>query len=106
MKMPRRNVSREINGIGEQLATLRKDLGAIAEQLQTLVQHQAEGSQRLIRNMSENVSERGQNLVQGAQDQIASSYDDLEAVVKRNPFTAIAIAAGLGLIAGTLSRYR
>ena len=104
--MPRRNVSRENNGIGDQLAVLRKDLGAIAEQVQTLVQHQAKGSQRLVRTMTEDVSERGQRLMEGAQDQLASTYGDLEAVVKRNPFTAIAIAAGLGLIAGTLSRHR
>jgi ElaB/YqjD/DUF883 family membrane-anchored ribosome-binding protein len=106
MNMARRNVSRDINGIGEQLAVLRKDLSAVAEQVQTLVQHQAEGSQRLVRSVAQDVGERGHRLIEGAQDQIASTYGDLEAVVRRNPFTAVAIAAGLGLIAGTLSRHR
>jgi hypothetical protein len=36
--MARRNVSREINGIGEQPTVLRQDLNVIAEQVQTLVQ--------------------------------------------------------------------
>jgi len=104
--MPRRNVSHDIDGIGDQLAVLRKDLGAVANQVQTLLQHQAEGSQHLIHNMTEEVGERSHRLMEEAQHQIASTYGDLEAVVKRNPFTAIAIAAGLGLIAGTLSRHR
>lgn len=104
--MPRRSVSRDINGIGDQLAVLRKDLGAVADQVQTLLQHQAEGSQNLLRSMTNDVNERGQRLVETAQDQLAASYGDLEGMVKRNPFTAMAIAAGIGLIAGTLSRHR
>ncbi|HEY7747367.1 MAG TPA: DUF883 C-terminal domain-containing protein [Aestuariivirgaceae bacterium] len=104
--MSRRSVSREIDGIGDQLAMLRKDLGAIADQVQTLLQHQAEGSQQLLRSISEDVNEHSQKLMESAQDQIASSYGDLEAMVKRNPFTAMAIAAGIGLIAGTLSRHK
>jgi ElaB/YqjD/DUF883 family membrane-anchored ribosome-binding protein len=104
--MARRNVSREISGIGEQLTVLRQDLDAINEQVQALVQHQSDASHRLISNVSDNIQERSHKLIEGTQKQLSSTYGELEAVVRRNPFMAIAIAAGLGLIAGTLSRYK
>jgi len=104
--MPRQKVSREIYSVDEQLSELRKDIGAIGEQVQLLVRHQREASQRMVRSIAENVGERGQQLVQGAQEQISSGYGEFEALIRRNPIRALVIAAGLGLIAGALSRNR
>lgn len=104
-KISRGSVSLD-DQLSEQLTQLQRDIRALAQQVQSLVRHQGEGSQRMLRNIAENVGERGQMLVQGAQDQILSGYGEIEALVRRNPVRAIVIAAALGLIAGALSRSR
>jgi ElaB/YqjD/DUF883 family membrane-anchored ribosome-binding protein len=41
-----------------------------------------------------------------AQDMAVEAFDDLHAVMKRNPLMAVAIALGLGFLFGVLTRMR
>lgn len=59
-----------------------------------------------IADVASDVSDIASKQYSRAQDMAVEAFDDLHAVMKRNPLMAVAIALGLGFLFGVLTRMR
>ena len=77
---------------------LMKDLKAVVADAEELLKATAdEGSEQIAR-----VRARAEQSVRAARARLKDAGVDLEAQVRENPWTAIGIAAGVGLVLGIL----
>ena len=89
----------ESREVSRQLEILRKDLADLGTTVRALAQAKSVSAQRAVRDTTEEIARRGQELAE-------EKYSDFEATVRRHPLTAVAVALGLGYLAGLLSRDR
>jgi len=84
-------------------SALRDDLTKLTQSVSQLVQNQAASTKSQVMDM---VGTAGQNISESAavaQDKMASIESDLESRIQKNPWGAIAIAVGIGLLVGKMS---
>ena len=84
-------------------SALRDDLAKLTQTVGQLVQSQAASTKAQVMDM---VDSAGQNLSESAakaQDTVMSVESDLEKRIQKNPWSAVAIAVGIGLLIGKMS---
>jgi ElaB/YqjD/DUF883 family membrane-anchored ribosome-binding protein len=88
------------------LAALRQDVSRLAETLGQLVQHQTQAAGTHVSDTVGAAMDAVTNTATDAQRRVLTAGSDIEASVVRHPLTAIAIAFGIGLSFGLISRSR
>lgn len=107
----------ESREVSRQLEILRKDLAELGTTVRALAQSTSVSAQRALRDTTDEITRRGQELAEDARtagqhavdygsEVFKEKYSDFEATVRRHPLTAVAVALGLGYLAGLLSRDR
>ena len=85
--------------------------------MRSLAQEGSASAQRGVRETTDRLTRRGQELAEDARtagqqavehgsEIIKEKYGEFETTVRRHPTTAVAVALGLGYLAGLLSRNR
>ena len=103
--------------LARQLENLRKDLAELGGTVRALAQEGSATAQRSVRDTTDRLARRGQELAEDAKtagqqavdygsEIFRDKYSEFEATVRRHPTTAVAVALGLGYLAGLLSRNR
>jgi ElaB/YqjD/DUF883 family membrane-anchored ribosome-binding protein len=87
------------------LAALRQDVSRLAETLGQ-VQHQTQAAGTHVSDTVGAAMDAVTNTATDAQRRVLTAGRDIEASVERYPLTAIAIAFGIGLSFGLISRSR
>ena len=107
----------EARELSKQVENLRKDLAEIGTTVRALAQAGSASAQRSVRDTTEGLARRGQELADDARtagqqmvdygsEVLKDKYSEFETTVRRHPTTAIAVALGVGYLAGLLSRNR
>lgn len=107
----------EAREVSKQLEILRKDLAELGTTVRALAQAKSVSAQRAVRDTTGEIARRSQELAEDARtvgqhaidygsEVFKEKYGDFEATVRRHPLTAVAVALGLGYLAGLLSRDR
>ena len=103
--------------LAKQVDNLRKDLADLGNTVRALAQESSTSAQRTVRDTTERLARRGQELAEDARtagqqaveygsEIFKDKYSEFETTVRRHPTTAVAVALGLGYLAGLLSRDR
>lgn len=106
--------SRELS---QQVENLRNDLAELGKTVRSLAQEGTASAQRGVRESADRLAQRGQELAEDARtagqqavdygsEMFKDKYSEFETTVRRHPTTAVAVALGLGYLAGLLSRNR
>lgn len=111
---PNEGDSRELS---KQVENLRKDMAELGNTVRALAQEGSATAQRSVRDAKDQLVRRGQDLADDARtagqqaveygsEIFKDKYSDFETTVRKHPATAVAVALGLGYLAGLLSRNR
>ena len=103
--------------LAKQVDNLRKDLADLGHTVRALAQESSTSAKRTVRDTTERLARRGQELAEDARtagqqaveygsEIFKDKYSEFETTVRRHPTTAVAVALGLGYLAGLLSRDR
>lgn len=103
--------------LAKQVENLRKDLADLGSTVRALAQAGTASAQRSVRDTTEGLARRGQELASDARtagqqaveygsEMFKDKYSEFETTVRKHPATAVALALGLGYIVGLLSRNR
>jgi ElaB/YqjD/DUF883 family membrane-anchored ribosome-binding protein len=103
--------------LAKQLDALRDDLADLGKTVRALAQEGSKSAQRGAREITDTVARRsqeladdvktaGQQAVDYGSEVLREKYNEFETTVRRHPTTAVAVALGLGYLAGLLSRSR
>ena len=87
-----------------QIETLRKDISAITQTVGDLAKSKVANVKHDARTKAAQAQEKGAAMASDAQAQLAELGAEATSYVRRNPVQSLAIAAGLGLMVGFLSR--
>jgi ElaB/YqjD/DUF883 family membrane-anchored ribosome-binding protein len=82
---------------------LREDLVKLAHTIGQLVQNQAASTGAQVMDVVGTASDNISGSASVAQDKLMSIEAGVEARIQKNPWSAVAIALGLGLLIGKLS---
>ena len=107
----------ESRDLAKQVENLRKDLADLGTTVRALAQAGSATAQRSVRETTEGLARRGQELAEDARtagqhmveygsEVFKDKYNEFETTVRRHPTTAVAVALGLGYLIGLLSRDR
>jgi ElaB/YqjD/DUF883 family membrane-anchored ribosome-binding protein len=117
--MPKASRKQDLQTLGEDLAALRKDLKRLSRDVAEIADRTArDGAEDLVDIVEDRTSEaRGfldqankvtrdvlQSLGSRSADSFAEGRHELEAVVERNPFTALGVAAAVGFSLALMMR--
>jgi ElaB/YqjD/DUF883 family membrane-anchored ribosome-binding protein len=103
--------------LAEQVENLRNDLAELGKTVRALAHEGSATAQRSVRDAKDQLVRRGQDLAEEARtagqqaveygsEIFKDKYNEFEATVRKHPTTAVAVALGLGYLAGLLSRNR
>lgn len=101
----------------KQVENLRKDLADLGTTVRALAQAGTASAQRSVRDTTAGLARRGQELAEDARtagqqaveygsEIFKDKYSEFETTVRKHPTTAVAVALGLGYLAGLVSRNR
>jgi ElaB/YqjD/DUF883 family membrane-anchored ribosome-binding protein len=107
----------ESQELSQQLENLRRDLAELGTTVRALAQEGSATAQRSVRETTDKIARRGQELAKDARtagqqaveygsEIFKDKYSEFETTVRRHPTTAVAVALGLGYLAGLISRNR
>jgi ElaB/YqjD/DUF883 family membrane-anchored ribosome-binding protein len=114
---PQKAQSASQQELAKQVDNLRKDLADLGKTVRALAQESSTSAQRAVRDTTDRLTRRGQELAEDARtagqqaveygsEVFKDKYSEFETTVRRHPTTAVAVALGLGYLAGLLSRNR
>lgn len=107
----------ESRELSQQVENLRNDLAELGKTVRALAKEGSSTAQRGVRETADRLSRRGQELAEDAKtagqqavdygsEIFRDKYNEFETTVRRHPTTAVAVALGLGYLAGLISRNR
>ena len=82
------------------IAALRKDIVHLTDTVTRLVAHQVDGATEQVKSSANAYMKAGAEQFKDAKGQFDAAATDIEKKIEHNPLTAMAIAAGLGLLIG------
>jgi len=112
-----RKVEGGISDVSADLSQLKADLAKLAASVAGLVEQQGQSAAETVKgrvraaaataeNAASRVAEEGRLAYDHTRAAVSSAGDDLSRMVERNPFAALGIAVGVGLVIGMMSRRR
>lgn len=99
-----RNVTTE--DLSVQVEQLKTDISALTQTIADLSANKGEELADTVRRRAETARARGEAQLHDLQRQARDGLDGAEDYVRRNPATALGIAAGVGVLVGMLSARR
>ena len=106
--MASRNADSKNGGAGadlnEQIATLRRDIVKIADTLSDITAEKVSEIGESAFDKASSAASRGRISLERAGDSVRTLEADATDFVRRKPVRSLAIAAGLGLLVGYLTR--
>lgn len=107
----------ESRELAQQVENLRNDLAELGKTVRSLAKEGSSTAQRGVRETADRLTRRGQELADDAKtagqqavdygsEIFRDKYSEFETTVRRHPTTAVAVALGLGYLAGLISRNR
>jgi ElaB/YqjD/DUF883 family membrane-anchored ribosome-binding protein len=107
----------ESRELSQQVENLRNDLADLGKTVRSLAQHGSATAQSGVRETADRLSRRGHELAEDAKtagqqavdygsEIFRDKYSEFERTVRKHPTTAVAVALGLGYLAGLISRNR
>ena len=101
------------NNGSDDLTILRDDLGRISNKVTELVRGQSANMREAVEDGREALGDKardwtkaGASALGEAQNRVMHAKSDIETRIERNPFAALLIAAGIGLMFGLITRDR
>lgn len=95
-----------VSDLSEQLAILRDDMSALTTTLSDLMQAKREEVTDKAKAKAEAAKATAQATAEDALDYAAEAQREIEAMVRRNPGTTLAVVAGLGFLFGMFTSRR
>jgi ElaB/YqjD/DUF883 family membrane-anchored ribosome-binding protein len=92
--------------IGADLAALRRDIAHLADAMRGLVEVQTQAAGVRLTDAVGDAKSKFSNAAEEARNNARAASGELEARIDRNPLTAVLIAAGVGLVVGSIGRSR
>ena len=107
----------ESRELSQQVEALRNDLAELGKTVRSIAQEGSTTAQRTVRESADRLTRRGQELagdartagqqaVEYGSEMFKDKYNEFETTVRKHPTTAVAVALGLGYLAGLISRNR
>lgn len=107
----------ESRELSQQVEALRNDLAELGKTVRSIAQEGSATAQRGVRESADRLTRRGQELADDARtagqqaveygsEMFKDKYNEFETTVRKHPTTAVAVALGLGYLAGLISRNR
>jgi ElaB/YqjD/DUF883 family membrane-anchored ribosome-binding protein len=107
----------ESRELSQQVENLRNDLAELGKTVRSLAKEGTSTAQRGVRDTADRLTRRGHELAEDAKtagqqavdygsEVFRDKYSEFETTVRRHPTTAVAVALGLGYLAGLISRNR
>ena len=90
--------------INEQLTALKDDVAKLTHTLSDLVKAQAGEAVAQMKHAAGDAVAAGSEMAARASQTVRTSSAEIEAYVERNPWTAVLIAGGIGMMLGLMNR--
>jgi len=87
-----------------EIARLRADVAALAEQLSRTGEHTYSAARRVASEGAEQLRAKGEAAVDALKSNASESEQQIAEAVREKPITALAIAAGIGYLLAVLRR--
>ncbi|NCO20752.1 MAG: DUF883 domain-containing protein [Rhodobacterales bacterium] len=95
-----------IEDLSEQLEALKADIATLTHTIGDIGRSKGEEVAGTLRGQAEAARDAGAAQIADVQRQLVSGAHDAEDYVRRNPATALGIAAGVGVLVGLISARR
>ena len=92
--------------LSAQVETLKSDIAALTKTIADLTKAKGEEASDTLRARAESARATGDAQVAELQEQATQGMEAAEDYVRRNPATALGVAAGVGVLVGLLSARR
>jgi len=90
--------------LAQQIDQIKQEVAVLAQMLSNLATSQGAQLRDTAGELAGRAQGAGLQLLKGAKGQASAFEDEFERQVRERPFTCIVMAAGLGYVAGVLSR--
>lgn len=87
-----------------QVSQLQGDLKDISETLRKLTGEKANEVKGMAQTEFRHLQQRGQHMIEDAQDQVGEAEKQLKDTIREKPLTAVATALGVGFVLALLTR--
>ncbi len=104
--MVEKQLDQSAQDIAADLGALRDDITKLTASVAELVRSQASAATSNFKGAMDTARQKATDGAAAAQDKVGAVSADLEGAIEKNPFMALLIALGAGLIMGLLSRPR
>jgi ElaB/YqjD/DUF883 family membrane-anchored ribosome-binding protein len=94
--------NQDLHKLNDGLHTLRTDVGAVAHEAGDALRSGAAQVQHAAHNAVDSAKHRIQDAEKNAEKYVSNAADSLKELVVRHPVTSVSIAAGVGLLIGSL----
>lgn len=95
-----------VSDLSEQLAILRDDMSALTTTLADLMHSKGQKVTEKAKAKAEAAKSTAQATAEDALDYAVEAQREIEAMVRRNPGTTLAVVAGLGFLFGLMTSRR
>jgi ElaB/YqjD/DUF883 family membrane-anchored ribosome-binding protein len=92
--------------LSSELKSLRDEVLRLSEQVSTYARDEAEYAGVKVKDAVHEMSRKGRDFAETARDKVETVSHDVEDQIARNPWMAVLIASGIGLMLGMMSRSR
>lgn len=92
--------------IARDLEALRGDLSRLTDSVRAILGEEAESVRSQLHERADHMARKGRAYRDAAVDELNTYEREAEAAIHRNPFTAVLVALGLGLVLGIITRGR
>ena len=104
--MAPRTVPEVDKDMNEQINALRAEIANLTTTVSDIVKSQANSAASQVKAAANDAAATGARVAAQASQTVRSSGAELESYIERNPWNAVLIACGVGLVVGLFSRSR
>lgn len=102
---PESDARKDLNeDLKQDLEILRADVASLTQTIKDMIENERASVRAQLNAATDKVVHQGEQLAQAATDQFASTKQQLQESIVRNPIQAILIALGLGFLIGVMRR--
>ena len=101
-----KNLESAAEDVTVDVASLLHDVARLAEAISKLVQDQTHTAVSRVSEVAGDAADRIASKAGAAQNRVRAAGREVEAVIGRNPLTAVLVSLGVGILVGLISRRR